>query len=173
MLKIKLHYLGKQMSRPPEVSAELPWAVFMRQLNKELKVGNCIVYIDGHLDQLAHTCYHNLQYSDRSSPGRAGTCCHMPCQRRPSWQSQASCGSQIQPWENIIKSLNSQESGQRINSSSIFALREAVYSIKLLDVQTSAFWLRARAWAWPRSPKPVMSVAACALYLCINLDIIE
>ena len=24
MLKIKLHYLGKQMSRPPEVSAELP-----------------------------------------------------------------------------------------------------------------------------------------------------
>ena len=25
----------------------------MRQLNKELKVGNCIVYIDGHLDQLA------------------------------------------------------------------------------------------------------------------------
>ena len=33
---------------------------------------------------------------------------------------------------------------------------------------TSFFWILARLLAWPSSPKPVTSVAPCALYLCIR-----
>lgn len=35
---------------------------------------------------------------------------------------------------------------------------------------TSFFWILAKFCAWPSSPYPVMSVAPCALYLCIRRD---
>lgn len=35
--------------------------------------------------------------------------------------------------------------------------------------ETSFFWMEARFFAWPSRPKPVTSVAPCALNLCINL----
>ena len=50
-------------------------------------------------------------------------------------------------------------------TAAIFAMIGKLWITK----PTSFFCTRARLVAWPSNPKPVTSVAPCALYLCINL----
>ena len=53
---------------------------------------------------------------------------------------------------------------QALATAAILAMTGKLWMTK----ETSFFWLRAKAWACPRRPNPVISVAPCALYLCIK-----
>lgn len=50
-------------------------------------------------------------------------------------------------------------------TAAIFAITGKLWITK----ETSFFWCLAKFCACPKRPKPVTSVAPCALYLCINL----
>ena len=53
---------------------------------------------------------------------------------------------------------------QALLTAAIFAIIGKLW----MTNPTSFFCTRAKFWAWPSRPKPVTSVAPCALYLCMS-----